>query len=193
MINDTNEIAYSSCFSFIDIDECSNNSGGCSHTCTNIPGSFSCSCPPGYLLSADSRTCTVSCRANLTAESGLITVNESVSDNCTWRVKLQDTSKFIQMTIERMDFTVEQDDCSKCYIEVFNGYSTEAVSVGRYCKKNQKIESAINELTIHYPSNGCEGTFEISYTSESNRGYNYKLCSNKLLNSTCNVFTLISY
>uniref|UniRef100_H2Y970 VWFA domain-containing protein n=1 Tax=Ciona savignyi TaxID=51511 RepID=H2Y970_CIOSA len=28
-----------------DIDECANNNGGCSHTCTNTNGSYVCSCP----------------------------------------------------------------------------------------------------------------------------------------------------
>ncbi|XP_078703823.1 uncharacterized protein LOC144928916 isoform X2 [Branchiostoma floridae x Branchiostoma belcheri] len=34
-----------------DIDECSNNDGGCDHTCENTPGSYTCSCHPGYQLS----------------------------------------------------------------------------------------------------------------------------------------------
>ncbi len=44
--------------SFADIDECAKNSkGGCSHICENVPGSYKCSCPPGYQLGADLRTC----------------------------------------------------------------------------------------------------------------------------------------
>ena len=40
-----------------DIDECQNNNGGCSHKCTNKPGSYSCSCKPGYELKADKHGC----------------------------------------------------------------------------------------------------------------------------------------
>ena len=29
----------------------------CSHTCTNVPGGYQCSCPRGYFLSADGRRC----------------------------------------------------------------------------------------------------------------------------------------
>ena len=40
----------------VDIDECSNN-GGCSDDCVNIVGSFFCTCPNGYQLDDDGRTC----------------------------------------------------------------------------------------------------------------------------------------
>jgi len=34
----------------VDIDECAVNNAGCSPvaTCSNNPGSFTCTCPPGY-------------------------------------------------------------------------------------------------------------------------------------------------
>jgi hypothetical protein len=31
-----------------DIDECSENNGGCDHRCFNTPGSYLCSCQAGY-------------------------------------------------------------------------------------------------------------------------------------------------
>lgn len=34
---------------FADVDECKNNPCGAGSLCTNLPGSYSCSCPPGYL------------------------------------------------------------------------------------------------------------------------------------------------
>ena len=42
---------------FIDIDECNNNNGGCSHTCFNTPGSFFCDCNDGYSLDNNEMTC----------------------------------------------------------------------------------------------------------------------------------------
>ncbi len=41
----------------IDIDECSNNNGGCSQKCENTEGSFTCSCNDGYKLNSDGKTC----------------------------------------------------------------------------------------------------------------------------------------
>ncbi|MFT7808628.1 growth arrest-specific protein 6 isoform X1 [Arapaima gigas] len=39
-----------------DVDECSNNNGGCEHLCNNTLGSYRCSCQQGYLL-ADRHLC----------------------------------------------------------------------------------------------------------------------------------------
>ena len=44
--------------SYIDVNECKESNGGCSHTCVNLPGSFQCRCPSGATLGADKKTCT---------------------------------------------------------------------------------------------------------------------------------------
>ena len=46
-----------SCAFYIDIDECETLSSQCNQTCTNIPGSFGCSCNVGYVLDSDGRSC----------------------------------------------------------------------------------------------------------------------------------------
>ena len=40
-----------------DLNECAQNNGGCSHTCTNTEGSYVCSCNVGYELDTDNHTC----------------------------------------------------------------------------------------------------------------------------------------
>ncbi|XP_021565715.1 growth arrest-specific protein 6-like, partial [Carlito syrichta] len=40
-----------------DVNECSQQNGGCSQICYNRPGSFHCACYSGFELSPDSRTC----------------------------------------------------------------------------------------------------------------------------------------
>ena len=42
---------------FSDINECLGNNG-CDQTCSNVDGSYTCSCRKGYLLQADDRSCT---------------------------------------------------------------------------------------------------------------------------------------
>ena len=43
---------------FLDVDECSLNTDRCSHNCQDTHGSYVCSCPAGYMLGTDGRTCT---------------------------------------------------------------------------------------------------------------------------------------
>ena len=41
----------------LDIDPCSEGLHGCSQTCTNTLGSFTCGCNNGYLLDTDGAIC----------------------------------------------------------------------------------------------------------------------------------------
>ncbi|XP_071809330.1 uncharacterized protein [Asterias amurensis] len=50
----------------IDIDECITTHHGCSHYCTNTPGSYFCSCPQGYQLNqTDLKTCMDICQSQM--------------------------------------------------------------------------------------------------------------------------------
>lgn len=40
-----------------DVDECLEDNGGCDEDCTNKPGSYMCTCPPGYELAEDNHAC----------------------------------------------------------------------------------------------------------------------------------------
>ena len=41
----------------VDINECGDNNGGCSHTCVNMAGTHRCECPTGYTLLPNQRDC----------------------------------------------------------------------------------------------------------------------------------------
>ena len=43
--------------SLIDLNECLNNNGGCAQICTNIDGSYQCSCRNGFTLNTDGFNC----------------------------------------------------------------------------------------------------------------------------------------
>ena len=45
------------CVNTIEIDECSEGTAGCAQTCTNTPGSYTCSCRSGFMISRDSHGC----------------------------------------------------------------------------------------------------------------------------------------
>lgn len=53
----THPTANNSCVVIVDIDECATGLAGCSHSCTNIIGSFRCTCPAETFLESDGRTC----------------------------------------------------------------------------------------------------------------------------------------
>lgn len=40
-----------------DDDECALGTATCTHNCEDTPGSYTCNCPPGYVLNTDGRTC----------------------------------------------------------------------------------------------------------------------------------------
>ena len=42
---------------YLEIDECSDGTHDCSHTCTNTEGSFTCGCNSGYLLDVNGKSC----------------------------------------------------------------------------------------------------------------------------------------
>ena len=44
-------------YSISDTDECNTTNGGCEQVCTNILGSFYCSCNNGYQLQQDGSSC----------------------------------------------------------------------------------------------------------------------------------------
>ena len=41
----------------LDLNECSNNNGGCDHNCTDTEGSYECSCEMGHILREDQHSC----------------------------------------------------------------------------------------------------------------------------------------
>ena len=43
---------------FVDFDECTLNTSGCSQNCTNTIGSYYCSCQSSYYLDTDLKSCT---------------------------------------------------------------------------------------------------------------------------------------
>ena len=65
-------------FYHVDVNECGDDTDGCSQTCTNTEGSFTCGCNSGYVMDSDGVTCNGLYR-NYTLhiyESPLVLINE---------------------------------------------------------------------------------------------------------------------
>ena len=45
----------------LDINECEDDNGGCSHNCSNTEGSFECFCSDGYEFDNNGDTCIGTC------------------------------------------------------------------------------------------------------------------------------------
>ncbi|XP_028306276.1 fibulin-7 [Gouania willdenowi] len=108
-----------------DIDEChlfplAQPGQLCAHQCTNTPGSFHCSCPSGYSMATDSRSCTDinECETlghNCSADH--LCVNtfggfQCVTVECP-RIKNATYIKTSQMRCERNPCMLEDTDCAQ--------------------------------------------------------------------------------
>ncbi|ELU02120.1 hypothetical protein CAPTEDRAFT_196603 [Capitella teleta] len=60
-----------------DINECDNNLSTCSQNCTNIDGSFTCSCMDGFVLDSDGVSCSASACSPFTCPDGF-----ELHENC---------------------------------------------------------------------------------------------------------------
>ena len=68
------DVTYNSSVICSDIDECESLNGNCSHNCTNIPGSYYCSCLPGYAMEGST---------DCTDVNECESMNGNCSHNCT--------------------------------------------------------------------------------------------------------------
>nr|XP_002128632.1 mannan-binding lectin serine protease 1 [Ciona intestinalis] len=68
----------------------------CNHHCINVPGSYYCTCRPGFILHANQHTCTAVCQNQvLNDDSGLVTSPDypdqySKLTDCDWEIQVRD-------------------------------------------------------------------------------------------------------
>ncbi|KAK9878934.1 hypothetical protein WA026_003756 [Henosepilachna vigintioctopunctata] len=145
---------------FTDRDECSSNNGGCQHECVNTLGSYICTCHSGFTLGENGRDCKEGgCKYEVSTSVGTFS-SPNYPDNypsrkdCVWHFI---TTPGHRIRIAFTTFEIEpHQDCSYDYVEFFDGSSTEASSMGKYCgsKLPNLIIASGNQLYMSFKSDG---------------------------------------
>ncbi|GAB1599636.1 mucin-like protein [Argonauta hians] len=100
-------------YTCIDIDECAMNTSNCQKQCTNTHGSFSCKCPPNYVMADDRRSCVFQdmdeCKAG--------------TDNCSTEATCENTSGSFNCTCKE-GFTGDGYTCTDSSTSYLDGTMT---------------------------------------------------------------------
>ena len=149
---------------FSDENECLINNGGCDHICTNVQGSFECSCNTSYILAPDNKTCfdnTSGCFYLLAEPNGHINTMAELANssyapnsNCTWIIWLP-KYKSIELKFDKMAIE-DSPDCAKDQVTILNGLDRDSLSLGSYCgtKLPATIKSSTEIVTVKFISDG---------------------------------------
>ena len=126
-------------FLLSDIDECSAEHD-CEDICVNTEGSYTCDCGQGYVLDDNGRTCTLNCGGRLTEPSGSFHTPDwpepypSLDFRCEWVIDIENqTDVIIEITFDERYGIHGRDPCPTDYIEIFDGFEQDSVSLGKHC------------------------------------------------------------
>ncbi|VDK86383.1 unnamed protein product [Litomosoides sigmodontis] len=156
-----------------DLDECRSNNAGCQQRCTNTIGSYQCECENGYVLADDGHSCKEGeCHLQLYDPEGEITspnypLNYPKGKNCNWHFV---TTPGHRLSISFEEFVFEEHNtCKYDHVEVFDGGSNKATSLGIFCGSDipPNLQSSSNQLfmTMHTDASVDRRGFKAFYSS----------------------------
>ncbi|CAG2110474.1 unnamed protein product [Medioppia subpectinata] len=165
---------------FTDKDECAVNNGGCQHICKNTIGSYSCICHNGFVLHENKHDCKEgSCTHHITAPNGELH-SPNYPDpypsrkDCTW---LLTTTPGHRIKLLFTEFELEpHQECAYDHIIVYDGDSTEASTLGRFCgsKTPHTLLSALNKMFMIFKS-------DASVQRKGFKGSHSTVCGGRLM------------
>ncbi|KAM9793845.1 bone morphogenetic protein 1-like isoform 3-T3 [Syngnathus typhle] len=159
---------------FSDMDECSEENGGCQHECVNIMGSYRCQCRSGYMLHDNRHDCKeAGCDLVVNGASGTIS-SPNWPDKypskkaCTWTLSTTPGHR-IKLTFNEIDMEAHLE-CAYDHLEIFDGTDTRAPRLSRICgtKKPSPVISGDNTMFLRFFSDNSvqKRGFQASYTAE---------------------------
>ena len=125
----------------VDIDECHEGSHDCDQVCTNLVGSYECSCETSFVFDRNSRSCVPSCGGNFSTltssfqSPGWPDYYPELDFSCQWLVQMpEEDSYVIRFTTDDTAYGIlGRDGCPTDYVAFYDGVTAEAPTLGRFC------------------------------------------------------------
>ncbi|XP_013396588.1 uncharacterized protein LOC106163529 [Lingula anatina] len=155
----------------LDIDECSANTDGCEHNCTNSVGSYTCSCNAGYSLAVDNHSCQDLNECSLTTDGCYHMCNNTVGSftcSCNTGYTLQGDGKSCQDIDE---CSANTDGCEHNCTNTEGSYTCSCNAGYSLAVDNHSCQD-INECNSN--THGCEQVCNNhggGYSCACNSGY----------------------
>ncbi|XP_077592860.1 bone morphogenetic protein 1-like isoform X1 [Stigmatopora nigra] len=159
---------------FSDVDECSQENGGCQQQCVNTMGSYKCQCRGGFVLHDNKHDCKeAGCDLEVNGPFGIIS-SPNWPDKypskkaCTWTLSTTPGHR-IKLAFNEIEMEAHAE-CAYDHLEIFDGADIRAPSLGRVCgtKKPSPITSSDNTMFLSFISDNSvqKRGFEASYAAE---------------------------
>ncbi|XP_019738360.1 bone morphogenetic protein 1-like isoform X1 [Hippocampus comes] len=160
---------------FSDMDECSQENGGCQHECVNTMGSYRCQCRSGYMLHDNKRDCKeAGCDLALNGASGTVSSPNwpekyPSKKACTWTLSTTPGHR-IRLAFDDIDMEAHLE-CAYDHLEIFDGSDVRAPRLVRICgtRKPSPVISSDNALFLRFFSDNSvqKRGFLASYSAGS--------------------------
>ena len=143
---------------FSDINECTGGDNGCEQVCINTYGSYTCACGEGYSLNDDGLTCHIFCGGIYNSSRGSFHTPGwprfyPLDFRCEWIIQppVEGTEMVLELTVNKTAYGIRgRSPCVTDYLEFYDGVTTDAQSLGRYCRfdKPDALYTSSNQAMV---------------------------------------------
>ncbi|CAK1545983.1 unnamed protein product [Leptosia nina] len=143
---------------YIDVDECSDNNGGCQHECHNTLGGYECACHSGFTLHPNKHDCKEGgCKHDITHPHGTI-FSPNYPDSypsrkdCVWQFSTTPGHR-IKLIFNVFELEPHQE-CTYDHVTIYDGASADEKTLGRFCgsKLPHPVVASQNQMYVVFKS-----------------------------------------